>query len=202
MLRTKFCYLYVRWKNFLALISVTCLCLGHEPVINAQTNSVKPVSASRAFEAMLPVLRHPRCMNCHSRGDYPREGDDGHRHTMNARRGITGNGIAGVKCSSCHRDVNAPGLHAPPGAPGWHLPPSDNPLVWEGLSDRELCELFKDRSKNGERSLEQIAEHMKTPLVLWGWNPGEGRNPIPVPKNEFLANAERWVAEGGKCPVK
>ena len=82
------------------------------------------------------------------------------------------------------------------------MPPSDNPLVWEGLTDRELCELFKDPTKNGQRNMDQIVEHMRTPLVLWGWNPGEGRTPIPVPENVFLANAQRWVAEGGKCPAQ
>ena len=25
------------------------------------------------FTAFVPVLRHPRCMNCHSQGDYPRQ---------------------------------------------------------------------------------------------------------------------------------
>jgi len=35
-------------------------------------------AAAAAFEAIVPVLRHPRCMNCHSNGDYPRQGDDGH----------------------------------------------------------------------------------------------------------------------------
>ena len=25
-----------------------------------------------------------------------------------------------------------------------------------------------------------MLEHVKTgPVVLWGWNPGEGRNPVP-----------------------
>src|SRR5580698_1870173 len=43
--------------------------------------------AASAFEAMIPVLHHPRCMNCHSTGDFPRQGDDSHQHTMNVRRG-------------------------------------------------------------------------------------------------------------------
>ena len=33
-----------------------------------------PVAAAAAFEALAPVLRNPRCMNCHSTGDYPRQG--------------------------------------------------------------------------------------------------------------------------------
>ncbi len=26
------------------------------------------------------VLRHPRCMNCHTFTEFPRQGDDRHRH--------------------------------------------------------------------------------------------------------------------------
>jgi len=47
-------------------------------------------ASAAAFEAMLPVLHHPRCMNCHSAGDFPRQGDDSHPHAMNVRRGPKG----------------------------------------------------------------------------------------------------------------
>ncbi len=156
--------------------------------------------AAAAFEAIVPVLRHPRCMNCHSRGDFPRQGDDSHRHTMNVRRGPYGNGIAAVKCGTCHHDHNVEGRHRPPGAPGWHLPPPAMPMIWEGLSDRQLCELFKDRKQNGGRDVDGIVEHMNTPLVLWGWNPGEGRTPVPVPQATFLAKVRQWASKGAACP--
>ena len=29
--------------------------------------------AAAAFEAIMPVLRRPRCINCHSQGDFPRQ---------------------------------------------------------------------------------------------------------------------------------
>src|SRR5947209_8652499 len=134
-------------------------------------------AAASAFEFMIKVLHHPRCMNCHSRGDFPRQGDDGHRHTMNVRRGLNGNGVPGVKCSTCHQDHNLAGEHMPPGAPGWHLPPVRMPMIWEGLTDRQLCELLQDPRQNGNRNVDEIVEHMSTPLVLWGWNPGEDRTP-------------------------
>src|ERR1700729_857440 len=144
------------------------------------------VAAAAAFEAIVPVLRHPRCMNCHSSGDFPRQGDSSHRHTMDIRRG-DGQGINSVRCSSCHQDHNLVGLHMPPGAPGWHLPSPTTPMIWEGLSDRQLCELLRNPRQNGNRSVAQIVEHMTTPLVLWGWQPGEGRTGIPMPQHEFLA---------------
>src|SRR5204862_1215546 len=113
----------------------------------AATATVAAVPASgdgTLFTAFVSVLRNPRCMNCHSQGDFPRQGDDGHQHTMNVRRGPDGNGLLGVKCSTCHQDHNLAGEHMPPGAPGWHLPSVGMPMVWEGLTDRQLCELFKD----------------------------------------------------------
>lgn len=157
-------------------------------------------AAAAAFEAIVPVLRHPRCMNCHSTGDFPRQGDDSHRHTMDIRRGPDGHGANAVKCSTCHQDHNVVGLHTPPGAPDWGLPPPAMPMIWEGHSDRQLCELFKDPQRNGHRDVAHIVEHMHTPLVLWGWDPGEGRTPIPSSEAEFLRNVEAWAANGAACP--
>jgi hypothetical protein len=73
-------------------------------------------------------------------------------------------------------------------------------MIWEGLTDTHLCELLKDPKQNGHRSVDEIVEHMSTPLVLWGWNPGDGRTPIPTPKSEFLANVKEWASKGAACP--
>jgi hypothetical protein len=159
-------------------------------------------AAAAAFEAIVPVLRHPRCINCHSTGDFPRQGDDSHRHTMQIHRGPDGRGVNAVKCSTCHQDHNLMGVHMPPGAPDWGLPPPATPMIWEGLTDHQLCELFKDPRQNGHRTVEQIVEHMRTPLVLWGWTPGEGRTPVPMPQHEFLAKVIEWAADGAACPTE
>jgi hypothetical protein len=74
-------------------------------------------------------------------------------------------------------------------------------MIWEGLTDQQLCELLKDPKQNGHRTTEQIMEHMHTPLVLWGWTPGDGRTPIPMPQHEFLAKVGEWAAEGAACPT-
>jgi len=157
-------------------------------------------ASASAFKAIVPVLRHPRCMNCHSTGDFPRQGDYGHRHTMNVRRGPEGEGVAGLKCGTCHQDHNLAGEHMPPGAPDWHLPSPREPLIWEGLSDRQLCELFKDPAHNGRFTIQGIVHHMNSPLVLWGWHPGEGRTPIPMAQTEFLAKVNQWASQGAACP--
>jgi hypothetical protein len=158
-------------------------------------------AAASAFEAIIPVLHHPRCMNCHSTGDFPRQGDNGHKHTMNVRRGSDGHGGLAVKCSTCHQNHNLEGLHVPPGAPEWHLSSPAMPMIWEGLTDRQLCELLKDPKQNGNRNVDQIVEHMSTPLVLWSWSPGEGRAPIPMPEAEFLAKVTDWASKGAACPA-
>jgi hypothetical protein len=120
---------------------------------------------------------------------------------MQVRRGPDGQGLDSVKCSTCHQNHNLAGTHMPPGAPDWHLPPPETPMVWEGLTDGQLCELLKNPRQNGHRSVQQIVEHMSSPLVLWGWNPGEGRSAIPMKLSEFQDRVRDWAAKGAACPV-
>ena len=74
-------------------------------------------------------------------------------------------------------------------------------MVWQGLTDRQLCELFKDPLQNGNRDVNEIVKHMSTPLVLWGWNPGGNRAPVPVPHDIFVTQFKLWADAGGPCPV-
>lgn len=201
-------------KSFLALIAaLACSLIFHWTVQATSSNPKQAGSAqgggtakrddavaAAAFQSIIPVLHHPRCMNCHSTGDFPRQGDNGHQHTMNVRRGLEGQGVAGMKCSTCHQDHNLMGEHTPPGAPDWHLPSPSEPMIWEGLNDRQLCELFRNPALNGHRTVDQIVQHVSTPLVLWGWHPGEGRTPIPMPESEFLAGMRKWASHGAACP--
>lgn len=201
--------------GFLCLL---CLCVSHwkESFTIARAGVPKSKSGEKvtvrrypardaedsaaAFQSILPVLRHPRCMNCHSSGDFPRQGDDSHPHAMRIRRGPDGHGTHTVKCSTCHQDRNLAGRHMPPGAPDWHLPSPSEPMIWEGLTDRQLCKLILDPKQNGDRSPKQIVEHMQTPLVLWGWNPGEGRAPVLMSSEHFVAQVKLWISKGAACP--
>lgn len=155
----------------------------------------------KLFTAFVPVLRHPRCMNCHSSGDFPRQGDDGHPHAMNVRRGPEGHGVTAEKCSTCHQDHNLAGEHLPPGAPNWGLPPASTPMIWQGLTDAQICQSIKDPKQNKNRNLDQLVEHLtEDKLVMWAWNPGEGRAPVPMPHDEFAAKVKQWQAAGAPCP--
>lgn len=152
------------------------------------------------FAAFVSVLRHPRCMNCHSHGDFPRQGDDGHPHAMNVRRGPDGHGVTAEKCGVCHQDRNLSGEHLPPGAPNWSLPPPNTPMIWQGLTDGQICRSIKDPKQNRNRNLDQLLEHLtEDKLVMWGWNPGEGRNAVPMPQDEFVAKVKQWQAAGAPC---
>lgn len=140
-------------------------------------------------------------MNCHSEGDFPRQGDDGHRHMMNVRRGPEGHGATAEKCSTCHQDHNLAGAHLPPGAPNWGLPPASTPMVWQGLTDAQICQSIKDPQQNKNRNLDQLVEHLtEDKLVGWAWNPGEGRTPVPMPHDEFAVKVKQWQAAGAPCP--
>jgi hypothetical protein len=157
--------------------------------------------AVAAFKEMLPVIRHPRCLNCHSIGDFPRQGDDFHPHAMNVRRGPDGKGVTAQKCSTCHQDRNLAGLHLPPGAPNWHLPPTNMPMIWQSLTDKQICQQLKDPKQNGNRSVDRIVEHMaEDKLVGWGWNPGEGRTAIPISRETFASKVREWASKGAACP--
>jgi len=99
---------------------------------------------------------------------------------------------AGPKCA-----------HLPPGAPNWSLPPASTPMIWQGLTDAQICESIKDRKQNRNRNLDQLVEHLtEDKLVTWAWNPGEGRTPVPMQHDEFSARVKQWRAAGAPCPAK
>lgn len=158
-------------------------------------------NASPAWDVVYEVLQHPRCLNCHPAGNVPLQGDEHKPHAQNVQRGPDGQGLFAMRCSACHQSENAPGPHMPPGAPHWQLPPASMPLVFEGKSSGELCRQLKDRAQNGQKSPEQLLHHMESdPLVLWGWNPGEGRAPVAIPHRAFASAARAWVEGGCACP--
>jgi hypothetical protein len=165
-----------------------------------------PRDPGASFEVVRAVLQSPRCLNCHPAGDAPLQGDDSHVHAMQVLRGPSGDGVAGLKCSTCHGPANPPdsyGPHMPPGvSTGWELPPPEMKMVFEGRAPRDLCEQIKDPKRNGGRDLAGVLEHLSTPLVRWGWSPGVGRTPVPVSHAEFIAAFKAWTDAGAPCPAR
>ena len=163
--------------------------------------SVTPEQAARsqaAFEVVASVLRHPRCMNCHTNTDFVRVSDDRIPHRMNVVRGPKNKGVPGMSCGTCHQSENQE-VAGVPGAPHWSAAPLS--MGWEGLDDHDLAKALLDRRKNGNRSHADLLKHMRQdPLVLWGWAPGSGRTTPPVDHAAFVREFEAWIENGAVLP--
>ncbi|MBO9204683.1 MULTISPECIES: hypothetical protein [Niastella] len=156
--------------------------------------------SENAFLQVYKVFMSPRCMNCHPAGDVPLQGDDNHLHPQGVKRGADGKGVYALKCANCHQPQNTPGLDMPPGVPDWHLPPADMRMVFQGKTAHELALQIKDPKQNGGKSPQDLIEHMKTDLVKWAWEPGDGRNKPPMSYNEFYNQFKLWIDKGAVVP--
>lgn len=200
-----------------AIVAAPSLSIAQDAGTPAPAQGLKPVSAFDSiadetarsvaiFEETGKVLQHPRCINCHPKGDSPLQGMEMKPHQPPVRRGEANFGVAGMQCTTCHGPANvdvvaqAEGIESIPGNPNWHLAPIE--MAWEGKSLKEICEQIKDENRNGGKTLAQLVEHMaKDDLVGWGWNPGKGREPAPGTQAEFGALYEAWAATGAHCPA-
>lgn len=162
-----------------------------------------PVQADGNWDKIYAVLSHPRCSNCHVSDEHPRWFDAVARtarfHAMNVKRGSDGFGNPGLRCTACHGPANSPVSGGPPGAPGWHLAPAE--MVWFGKSSAEVCAQFKDPARNGGRTIEALANHVREDkLVVWGWQPGGNREPAPGSAQALYDAIIAWGAAGSPCP--
>jgi hypothetical protein len=190
-----------------AVIGVTALALVLGAAVRDQAAAPTDATAGlAAFETVRQVFQHPRCQNCHIPGDAPLQFDDGRTHGQNVKRGLEGQGAAGLPCATCHQSRNPPasfGANMPPGAPNWHLPSSRTPMVFIRLTPAQLCATIKDPKATNGRDLPAMLEHVtQDELVGWGWNPGVGRAPVPVPRAELVAAFRTWMDAGAPCPAR
>jgi hypothetical protein len=184
-----------------ALAGAVTLSVRPDAAAVARPADKDDAGARAAFLEVYKVLMHPRCMNCHPSGDSPLQGDDSHVHVQNVKRGEDGKGKYALKCANCHQDANLPGANMPPGNPTWHLPTKKMPLVFQGKSPRELADQLKDPSQNGGKTLEQLVEHVThDKLVLWAWQPGDGRTKPPLSHEQFVMKFREWVEKGAASP--
>jgi hypothetical protein len=156
------------------------------------------------FSRIATVLQHPRCLNCHTTENFPRQASDRHPHYWGVVRGVDDKGAPTERCVFCHASNNND-TNGIPGRPDWHMAPLS--MGWEGLSLPELCHVLLDPVRNGNRSAGDIATHIATDrqFVAWAWSPG--RNPAgvdrdtpPIPHDEFAKLVKHWVALGAACP--
>jgi hypothetical protein len=158
-----------------------------------------PAARSRAlFGEVSKVLAHPRCVNCHTPDDSPRQGDAHAFHDPPVTRGPGDRGVAGMQCQGCHQDRNLE-LVRVPGAPGWHLAPLS--MVWLDQRPDQICAQLSDPKRNGQRSLAQVYDHLAhDKLVAWGWAPGANRAPAPGNQAALAALFAAWIDTGAVCP--
>ncbi len=200
----------LRWWLVGGAVLTTLVVDGALPPAVADAGKLRPVSEFAAiadeaersaalFVEAGKVLQHPRCINCHPAGDMPLQGEELGAHEPPVKRGTAGFGAVGMRCNTCHLNVNYdPGRV--PGAPMWHLAPAS--MGWEGLSLGELCEQLKDPQRTGGRDLEAVAEHMaEDELVAWGWRPGAGRQAAPGSQADFAELFRAWIDTGAVCPA-
>lgn len=151
------------------------------------------------FTEIGKVLQHPRCVNCHPATERPRQSDAKRLHQPIVVRGKDGHGAPGLACTTCHGKQN----FDPAGIPGdghWALAPAS--MAWEGKTLGQICEQLKDQNRNGSRDLAAIVKHVTSDtLVLWGWNPGKGRQPAPGTNAQFGELMQAWVDSGAACPA-
>ena len=92
-----------------AAIALALSACGHPaPVTSSGTGTASPPSRDQglvAFETVRSVLQHPRCQNCHPRGDAPLQGDDSHPHIQNVQRGPDGKGMVAMPDINIHEEM-------------------------------------------------------------------------------------------------
>ena len=74
---------------------------------------------------------------------------------------------------------------------------------WRGRGSRSAKSASRSRIRRGTaaRIIAAIVEHMaEDDLVGWGWDPGEGREPVPGTQEEFGALFHAWAESGAVCP--
>ena len=209
----------VRWASLL-LACGACTAFAQTPPTKAAPMAAAAASAPRAelrsvesfaeikdkkarsqalFVEAGKVIMSPRCLNCHPNGDRPSQGEDMHPHLPLVVRGPDDKGATALRCMTCHQGANFDTAGVP-GHPLWHLAPKS--MAWQTKSLAQICTQIKDRKRNGDKSLAQIAEHMgHDSLVGWGWNPGGNRTPAPGTQKQLGELIEAWIASGASCPA-
>ena len=144
------------------------------------------------FSRMLPVIRHPRCSNCHGGLDPRSAAHEGQEEVL-----------TGSSCESCHLD-----------AKDWSLPSTDH--FFPGKTDRQLCAQFAEiASKMGFPNFD--VKHLQgdelIQLAFVGMMGGARDSttttppklPLPPPMSHaaFVALGQDWLDKGqGACDVE
>jgi hypothetical protein len=151
----------------------------------------KQIQAVKAFKEMLPVFRHPRCLNCHGGLDPHSEKHPGADAIEGLDR-FANMGEFVEACQQCHD-----------GLVGWNTP--GPPLFFPGKSDEQLCKQMKQFEHTGEGFVGHIHDdHGGIQFIAAGFAGdralGEGLRDYgltiekpPGTQAELTEKARKWV---------
>jgi hypothetical protein len=181
------------------ILAATAVALSSTDAARTEMATADDQSASlAAWDQIAAVLQHPRCLNCHQLNS-PLQGDTRRVHIPRVVRGPDDQGVGAMRCRNCHNNMGNNPTSGTPGGLDWQLAPVS--MLWQGLSSGDLCRAVKDPKHNGNRDGAALIRHMEDePLVLYGWNPGKGREPVPIPHEKVVEYMKIWVAGGLACP--
>jgi hypothetical protein len=198
------------WAGAIAVLLAAALSVhGADNKQDTKPDESQKAAALAAWDRIVTVLQHPRCMNCHQE-NVPLQGDERRIHIPLVVRGPkdgeegAGEGVSAMRCRNCH---NVSGNNETSGTPGggdtgkerWRLAPSS--MTWQDLSSAKLCGALSNQDSNDHMNGDQLIIHMSSPLVMWGWDPGGDRTAVPMPHNEFIEQMRIWVAGKMACPT-
>ena len=176
-----------------------------------EPGSVSREDGRAAFDRIHEVVTHPRCANCHVGSDnvpmwYGGAAGPAQPHGMNVNAGESRIGAETLPCATCHRvsENLESDPHAPPHAGlEWRLAPVE--FEWFGKSPAEICAQLSDPERTGGRDYLALVDHLVEDaghrgFVLWGWQPGGGREPAPYTLQGHVNDVLAWGAAGLPCP--
>jgi hypothetical protein len=158
-----------------------------------------------AFATVARVALSPRCHNCYTSVDYPRQGDDRLRHLFHVTRGSSDMGASALPCSTYHGSAN----NSASGMPGvddqWRLAPLA--MGWDGLSAPGLCRQLTGPRHNGKSQWRCHCRPSEDAVRRLGVGGGDGsggttasRSSLPRPGPARLVR-DKMASEGG-VPIK
>jgi hypothetical protein len=188
----------VRFSAFVAAVILVAIVFSPSGAARTEAGPPDQSASLAAWDQIATVLQHPRCLNCHQLNS-PLQGDARRIHIPRVVRGPDNQGVGAMRCGNCHNDMGNNPTSGTPGGLHWQLAPVS--MLWQGLSSAELCRALKDPEHNGNRDGAALIRHMeRESLVLYGWDPGKGREPVPIPHEKVVEDMKIWVAGGMACP--
>jgi hypothetical protein len=82
----------------------------------SQTRGSDQAESVAAWDKIVTVLRHPRCLNCHQLNS-PLQGDAPRPHIPRVVRGPDNHGVSAMRCNNCHNEMGNNPTSGTPGAP-------------------------------------------------------------------------------------